>query len=158
MRKEGFIEKVKLIGQIHLVLRNKRGRIKEDRLIGNTITSVGKAELAGLMIVDVGGTGFDYIAIGIGTPSATALGSESTTNGGARRGGADVTGTRVTTTTADDTGQLVTTFTFTGALALTEAGIFNAASAGTMLASQSFSVLNVADTDTLAITWRIKIA
>ena len=158
MRKEGFIEKVKLIGQIHLVLRNKRGRVKEDRLIGNTIAAVGKAELDGLMIVDVGGTGFDYIALGIGTPAATALGSESTTNGGARRGGVDVTGTRVTTTTADDTGQLVTTFTFTGALALTEAGIFNAANAGTMLASQSFSVLNVADTDTLAITWRIKIA
>jgi len=158
MRKEGFIEKVKLIGKIHLVLRDKKGRVKEDRLIGNTITAVGKAELAGLMVVDVGGTGFDYIAVGTGTPSATALGSESTTNGGARRGGADVTGTRITTTITDDTGQLVTTFTFTGALALTEAGIFNAASAGTMLASQSFSVLNVADTDTLAITWRIKLS
>ena len=158
MRKEGFVEKVKLIGQIHFVLRDKKGRVKEDRLIGNTITNVGKAELAGLMVVDVGGTGFDYIAIGIGTPSATALGSESTTNGGARRGGADVTGTRVTTTTADDTGQLVTTFTFTGALALTEAGIFNAASAGTMLASQSFGVLNVANGDSLQITWKTKIA
>jgi len=159
-RKRGgeIMEKVKLIGKIHLVLRDKRGRIKEDRLIGNTIADVGKAELAGLMITDVGGTAFDYIALGTGTPTATALGAEATTNGGARRGGADVAGTRVTTDAANDTGQLQTTFTFTGALALTEAGIFNAAAAGTMLASQSFSVLNVADTDTLAITWRIKIA
>jgi len=159
-RKRGgeIMEKVKLIGKIHLVLRDKKGRIKEDRLIGNTITAVGKAELAGLMVVDVGGTGFDYIAIGTGTPTATALGAEATTNGGARRGGVDVTGTRVTTTVTNDTGQLVTTFTFTGALALTEAGIFNAATAGTMLASQSFSTLNVANTDTLQITWKIKIA
>ncbi len=152
--------RVKLTGTIKLVLKDKHGHIKGLRQIGNTITSVGKAAMAGLLIVDVGGTAFDYIALGVGSPSATLLGSESSTNGGGKRGGANVVGTRVTTTTTNDTAQLVTTFTFTGALALTEAGVFNAAGVdtGTMLASQSFSVLNVANTDTLAITWKIKIA
>jgi hypothetical protein len=154
----GFIDPVKLTGELRMVLKDKYGNLKEDRTIKNTITSVGKAELAGLLLIDISGTAFDYIAIGTGTPGATALGVECTTNGGARRGGADVVGTRVQTTTANDTAQLVTTFTFTGALAITEEGIFNAATSGTMLASQSFSVLNVADGDTLAITHKVKVA
>ena len=151
-------DSLKLSGKIHLLLRDKDNNIKDERHINNTITSVGKAALSGLMITDVGGTAFDYIAVGVGSPGATTLGSESTTNGGTRRGGANVTGTQATTTTADDTAQLVTTFTFTGALVLTEAGIFNASSAGTLLASQSFSALNVANTDTLQITWKVKVA
>jgi hypothetical protein len=110
------------------------------------------------MAVDVGETGIDYIAVGVGTPSATALGSESTTNGGTRRGGANVTGSNETTTLTGDTAQFLTTFTFTGALVLTEAGLFNGSGANTMLASQSFAALNVADTDTLQITWKIKVA
>lgn len=123
-----------------------------------TITAAGLAEIAALSVADVGGDGWDYIAVGVGTPGATTLGSESSTNGGARRGGADVTGTRTTTTTANDTAQFVTTFTFTGALALTEAGLFNAAEAGDMLASQSFDAVNVVSGDTLQITWQIVFA
>ncbi len=151
-------EKIKLSGEIRLVLKDKAGNLKEDRTIKNTITAVGKAALAGLLLADVGGAAFDYIAIGVGSPSATALGSEATTNGGARRGGADVTGSRVTTSVANDTAQFVTTFTFTGSLAITEEGIFNAASNGTMLASQTFAPLNVVDGDTLTITHKIQIS
>jgi hypothetical protein len=154
----GFKETVKLSGELHLVLKDRNGNLREDRLIKNTITTIGKAELASLMVADVSGTAFDYIAIGIGTPGATTLGSESTTNGGTRRGGADVTGTIVTTTLTDDTAQFATTFTFTGALALTEEGILNAATGGALLATQAFAVLNVADGDTLAITHKIKVA
>lgn len=155
---EGIMESVKLAGEIRLVLKDKNGNLREDRLIKNTITTVGKAQLARLMILDVAGTAFDYIAIGIGTAGATALGSECTTNGGARRGGADVVGTQETTTLTGDTAQFVTTFAFTGSLAITEEGIFNASSGGTMLASQSFDVLNVANGDTLQITHKIKVA
>ncbi len=151
-------ETIKLSGEIRLVLKDKKGNLKEDRVIKNTITAVGKAALAGLLLADVGGTAFDYIAIGTGTPGATALGAEATTNGGARRGGADVVGSRVTTVVANDTAQLVTTFTFTGSLAITEEGIFNAAAAGTMLASQTFAALNVVDGDTLTITHKIQIS
>lgn len=155
---EGHMESVKLVGEIHMVLKDRKGNLREDRLIKNTITTVGKAQLARLMVLDVAGTAFDYIAIGVGTPGATTLGSESSTNGGTRRGGADVTGSITTTTLTDDTAQFLTTFTFTGNLALTEEGIFNAASGGCLLASQQFAVLNVADGDTLQITHKIKVA
>jgi len=152
------IEGIKLSGELHLVLRSKDGKVKGERAIKNTITTVGKQLFAKLVVADVGDTAVDYIAVGVGTPSTTALGSESTTNGGTRRGGANVTGTNETTTLTGDTAQWVTTFTFTGVLVLTEAGLFNGAGAVTMLASQTFAALTTADTDTLQITWKIKVA
>lgn len=124
-------------------------------IITNTITSVGKKACAD----QIGGTTtspMTAIAIGVGTPSATALGSESTTNGGGR-GAATVS--NQTTTTTGDTERWVKTFTFTGSLALTEEGIFdNNTSGGVMLASQTFSAVNVVNTDTLQITHNVKFA
>lgn len=121
----------------------------------NTITTVGKKASAD----QIGGTTttpFTAIAIGVGTPSATALGSECTTNGGSR-GAATVT--NETTTLTGDTERWVKTFTFTGSLALTEEGIFNNnTSGGIMLASQTFSAVNVVNTDTLQVTHNIKYA
>lgn len=121
----------------------------------NTITSVGKQ----ISAQQVGGTTsapVTAIAIGVGTPSSTALGSESTTNGGSR-GAATVS--NQTTTTTGDTERWVKTFTFSGSLALTEEGLFdNNTSGGNMLASQTFSAVNVVNTDTLQVTHNVKYA
>ncbi len=121
----------------------------------NTITNVGKQIAA----QQVGGTTVapvTAIALGVGTPSATALGSESVTNGGSR-GAATVS--NQTTTTTGDTERWVKTFTFTGALVLIEEGLFdNNTSGGNMLASQTFSAVTTANTDTLTITHNIKFA
>lgn len=140
---------------IDLVIPFVTGIFTYELIKRNTITTVGKKASAD----QIGGTTtapFTAIAIGVGTPSATALGSESTTNGGTR-GAATVTNT--TTTLTGDTEQWAKTFTFTGALALTEEGVFNNnTSGGIMLASQTFSVVNVVNTDTLAITHQIKYA
>ncbi len=160
---EGIMEKVQLVGEIHLVLKDKHGDLKEDRLIKNAISAAGLTELCGLMLLDIGGTAFDYIAIGTGTPGATTLGGEAVASGSARRGGANVVGTVVSIGTGSSNGaQWVTTFTFTGSLPITEEGIFNApgtgAAGGDMLASQSFSVLNVANGDTLQISHKIQVS
>jgi len=121
----------------------------------NTITSIGKKISAD----QAGGTTTSpvtAIALGVGTPSASALGSESTTNGGSR-GAATVS--NQTTTTTGDTERWVKTFTFTGALVLTEEGLFdNNTTGGLMLASQTFSAVNVVDSDTLQITHNVKYA
>lgn len=111
----------------------------------NTVTTVGKAAIAAAIPVT-------HIALGVGTPSATALGSESTTNGASR---AAATVTAETTSTTDDTAQYYKEFTFTGSLALTEEGLFTASSGGTMVASQTFSTLNVEDGDQLNVTHKI---
>ena len=124
-------------------------------ITANTITVVGKKHL----MDQVGGTTtapVTAIALGIGTPAATALGSEITTVGG-QRGAATVTNT--TTDDTGDTEQWVKTFTFSGSLAITEEALFNNnTSGGIMLASQGFSAINVVDTDTLQFTHKVKAA
>lgn len=126
-----------------------------DGVKANTITTKGKEITA----KQLGGTTtapVTAIALGIGSPSATALGSEITTAGG-QRGAATVTNT--TTDSTGDTEQWVKTFTFTGSFAITEEGLFdNNSTGGNMLASQSFSAINVVDTDTLQITHKVKVA
>jgi len=140
---------------LDLVIPFITGVFTFDLIKRNTITSVGKKISAD----QVGGTTtapVTAIAIGVGTPSATALGSESTTNGGSR-GAATVS--NQTTSTTGDTERWVKTFTFTGALVLIEEGLFdNNTSGGNMLASQTFSSITTADTDTLQITHNIKYA
>ena len=121
----------------------------------NTITNVGHAAANGRMSNQGGYSPFVNIALGTGTQgsptTATALAAEITTLGGGR--GA-ATATQTTTSVTNDTTQLVKTFTFSGNLAITEEGIFDSASAssGSMLAYQSFSVINVANGNTLTIT------
>jgi len=41
---------------------------------------------------------------------------------------------------------------------VTESAVLNASSAGTMLCRQTFSAINVADGDTLQITWKVTVA
>lgn len=149
-------EGVRLQGQIDLVLRNALGLVKEERSIRNLIVSAGKAGVASRINGSGAEAAFTWIAIGTGAtaPAAgnTALQTEITNNGGARANG---TASRVTTTVTDDTAQVVVTFNFTGAFAVTEAGLLNASSAGTLLARQTFAAVNVANGDSLQVTWRI---
>ena len=46
----------------------------------------------------------------------------------------------------------------TGAFAIKEAGIFNAASAGTMLARTTFAIINKGTDDTVSISWTITVS
>ena len=153
-------EDVGMTGFMTLDVYDKDGKLKAHRESEqhNMITDAGKAIMSGLLLSDVGGIAFHYIAIGIGTAAAahtdTALGSEITTFGGARKAG---TGSQTQTTYANDTSVITTTFTFTtgASFVITEAGVFNASSGVTMLCRQVFAAVNVGDTDTLALTWKI---
>ena len=148
--------------RVILTVRDREGNVKQEYDSGwseNGITNAGMAEVAGLILTDVGGTAFDYIAIGTGTtpfdPTQTALVTEIKRKAG--------TGSRVTTTVTNDTAQLVTTFssadTLSGTSAVTESGVFNAATAGTMLCRQVFSALNINwdAGDTLQVTWKVQV-
>lgn len=127
----------------------------DKAIIANTVTTVGKQ----ISAQQVGGTTtapVTAIAIGTGTPSSTALGTESTTNGAAR-GAATVT--NQTTTLTGDTERWVKTFTLSGSFAFTEEGLFdNNTSGGNMLASQSYSAVNVVSGDQYQVTHNVKYA
>jgi hypothetical protein len=134
------------------------GGYVDKLVISNLVTNAGMATVAGLINGSGTPAAFTYIALGSGTTAAaatdTALETEITTNGGAR---AEAAVSLVTTDVANDTAQLVKTFTFTGALSITESGVLNAASDGSLLARQVFSEINVASGDTLQITWKFDV-
>lgn len=131
----------------------------------NLVPTAGKAAVASR----INGAGaeavFDKIGWGTGTtaPAAgdTALQTEVTTSGGAASGVHVVsaaTASRVTTTVTNDTAQLVGTVTAAGTIAITESGVFNASTNGTMLARQTFTAINVVSGDSIQFTWKIAAA
>ena len=121
----------------------------------NLIPTAGKAGMASRCNGSGAEAAFTYLAVGTGTTAAaagdTTLETEITDSGLAR---ASATASRVTTTVTNDTAQLDKTWSVTGTKAVTEAGALNAASTGTLLGRQVFSAVNVANGDTLQVTYK----
>lgn len=156
-------EVVVIRDSVKAVLRDKHGN---EKMIVNTgwrshkcLTNVGFAAVAGLILVDVGGTAFDYIAIGTGTTGAVAA-DEALEAEVKRKAG---TGTRVETDVANDTAQLVATFaaadTLSGIDNITEVGMLNAAADGDLLMRQTFTAIpcNWDTGDTLEMTVKVQV-
>jgi len=151
-------ENLKLKGLISLTLSDKDGNVKDKREIKNTITNAGLAQIA-LLAGDASAVPFTYLALGTGTTAASAtdttLETETSASGLAR---AAATVSRVTTTVANDTLQLLKAFTAGASVAITECGMFNDASVGTMLGRQVFAAVNVVSGDILTITYKVSFA
>ena len=125
----------------------------------NTITNTGLAGIASRINGDGSEATFTYLAVGTGTTASSAtdttLETEITDSGLIR---ASATCSRVTTTVTNDTAQLVYTWTVTGTKAVTEAGALNISSAGVLLGRQVFSAVNVANEDSLQLTYKFQIS
>jgi len=122
-------------------------------LITNAGFAAGAARVGGISM-----DAFDYVAVGTGTTAAdvtdTALESEITDSGLARA--QDAAPSRSTTSVTNDTLEINYTWTVSGSKAITEAGLLNAAAAGTLFARRVFSAYNVVSGDTFAITWKVQ--
>jgi hypothetical protein len=133
------------------------GNFAGAKNVSNLITDAGRAIISGLINGSGSPAAFTYIAVGTGTTAAavgdTALQTELATSGLSRAAG---TVSRVTTTKTNDTAQVTITFSVTGTQAVTEAGLFNASSGVTILCHQVFSAVNVVNSDSLQITWKIQ--
>ena len=147
-------ESARICGQVNMVLRDQYGYIKEERHGPNTVTDDGIEEL--VLLATGSGDAFTHIALGTSTVAAdvtdTSLGAEISTNGGGRDAS---TVSAETDDTTGDTIQLISGWSFSGALSITESGVFNDASAGDMLCRQVFTALPVDDGDSLTITWKV---
>jgi len=136
------------------------GNFTDKMVIANLVTTVGVSGIAARINGSGSPDAYVYIALGLGTTAAadadTELESEITTSGGAR---ASSSVTLQTTDTSGDTAQLQNTFNFTdgGTFAICESGVLNASSAGTLLAHQVFSAINVASGDSLQVTWKFDV-
>lgn len=88
-----------------------------------------------------------HMAVGTGTPSSTALGTENDRNALSTKTRSNAVVTMVGDWAAGD-----------ATAALTEAGVFDASSSGNMWLSSSYSVINKGANDTLQITWTFTIS
>lgn len=140
---------IKITGDVTIKLFNQDGSLKDTREIKNLVVTTGKEYIAGRMTGTA--TAMSHMAAGAGTTAAaagdTALQSELG---------------RVALTSGSTTGA-VTTYvasfpagTATGAV--TEAGVLNASSGGTLLCRTVFAVVNKGADDAMSITWAITVS
>ena len=136
----------------NLIIIKTTGDGVEDRIEHkNLVVSVGKTNIAARMAGNTAAV-MSHMAIGTGNTAAvvgdTTLATELTRVALTVTGGTPSSNT-VTYSASYPAG--------TGTGALTEAGVFNAGSAGTMLCRTVFPVINKQASDTIAITWVISI-
>jgi len=144
-------ENLKLSGQLGIVLRDKDGNIKEERTERNLVVTTGLNYIASRM-KDATADVMTHMALGSGTTAAAAGQTDLVTLLGAREAldSTTVTANAVAYVSAFEAGDA------TGAV--TEAGIFNASTSGTMLCRTVFSVVNKAADDTMTVTWTITLS
>ena len=142
-------DSIKVTGELKLTLTRPDGNVKHEVIIPNLVVTTGKNYIASRM-KDASATAMSHMAVGTGSTAAaagnTALGTE--------------TGRVALTSTTVSTNNVAYVATFpagTGTGALTEAGILNASSSGTLLCRTVFSVINKASADTLGITWTVTV-
>ena len=152
-----FSQGVKFDGIYTIEVRDKDGNLKDREVVENLIVNTGLAEIAGLIGNTGTPTAFTYLAVGSASTAAAATDTTletELTDGGLERASAAVT--RQTTNAANDTLQLVKTFTVTGTKTVREVGVFNDASVGTMLSrSVLTSDKNLEAGDTFTLTYQL---
>tara|TARA_R110002012_G_scaffold92150_2_gene223929 strand:+ start:1971 stop:2420 length:450 start_codon:yes stop_codon:yes gene_type:complete len=144
-------ENLKLSGQLAIVLRDKHGNIKDERVEKNLVVTTGLNYIASRM-KDAAATAMTHMALGSGTTTAAASQTDLVTLLGAR----EVLDS--TTVTANAVAYVASFEAGDATGAVTEAGIFNASSSGTMLCRTVFSVVNKAADDTMTVTWTITLS
>ena len=136
---------LKLTGKLTIALNDE---IVQE--VPNLVVTAGKGYVASRM-KDTSATAMSHMAIGTGSTAAaaadTALGTEA-----ARQG------LTSTTVTANAVAYVASFAAGTGTGAITEAGILNAGSGGSLLCRTVFSVVNKGASDSMTITWTVTIS
>jgi hypothetical protein len=142
-------DNLKVTGAVQIQLFNKDGSVKDSREIKNLVVTTGKEFIAARMV----GTPAEmsHMAIGAGAVAAAAGDAALSAELGRVALASDTAAGAVVTYTAN-----FPAGTATGAN--TEAGIFNASSAGVMLCRTVFAVVNKGADDAMSITWTITIS
>ena len=140
-------------GTLRLLLTDEYGVVKEDRTIENIVTTVGKGNIASRM-VGVATAVIGWMGVGTNNVAAaitdTALGAEILVTAAHKPVTSWLASNAICTAIA--------TFAAGEATgALTEAGLFNASTAGSMMCRTVFSVINKAAGDSLTITWTVTV-
>ena len=144
------IDETKATGKLTVEIKDKDGKVKDSREVKNLVVSDGLDFIASRM-KDATATAMSHMAIGTGA-TAAASGDSSLGTEAARQA--------LTSTTVNNNAvSYVASFAAgSGTGAITEAGVLNAASGGTLLCRTVFSVVNKGASDSMTITWTITIS
>ena len=138
-------EQIGIKGKLKIQLI-RDGKVIQEEKVNNVIVTTGKSLVATL--VSGSGTSFSHMAIGTGSTSEVVGDSSLETEAG-----------RVTLTSKATTNNVISYIgdfpAGTGTGTITEAGILNASSSGTMLNRATFSSVNKTASDALKITWDV---
>ena len=142
---------LKAKGRVSIVLKDKDGNIKETREVDNLIVTTGLNYIASRM-KDATATAMTHMGLGSGTTAAAAGDTDLESILGSREA-------LDSTTVTNNTITFIASFEAGDATgAVTEMGLFNALSGGTMLARVVFSVVNKQADDTMTVTHSISIS
>jgi len=144
-------ENISMKGELTIDRFDVNGQLIEKRKIPNLIVSAGKNLMISRLLGTTDGV-MTHMGVGIGTTSPIIANTAIET----------ALGARIALTSATQTTNTVTYVgTFSAGVstgAITEAGIFNALTSGTMLCRTTFPVVNKAAGDSIVITWVITLS
>ena len=144
------IDETKATGKLTVEIKDKDGKVKDSREVKTLVVQAGLDFIASRMKE----TTADVMShMGIGTGSSAAASSDTTL-------GTEAARQALTSTTVNNNAvSYVASFAAgSGTGAITEAGVLNAASGGTLLCRTVFSVVNKGASDSMTITWTITIS
>lgn len=144
-------ETIKLSGQLAIVLKDKDGKVKDTRNVKNLVVNTGIAYIVSRMTGTTKAV-MSHMGVGSGTTVAGASQTDLVTLVGSREAldSSTISNTNVVYECQFEAGD--------GTGALTEAGIFNAATSGDMLCRTVFATVNKAASDTMVITWTVTLS
>ncbi len=149
-----LIEVPQATGRLSVVVRGSDGVVKETREIDNLVVRAGLAFITSRMTGTAKAV-MSHMAVGSGATAAAAADTDLGSILGSRKA---LTSTTVSGTYNEKVVYVATFAAGEGTGAVTEAGVFNAASAGDMLCRTVFAVINKAAADTMQITWTITLS
>ena len=146
-----FSGSVSLQGQLHILVKDEENNIKQDLTVPNLVVDAGLTFIASRMAGTSSGV-MSYMAVGSGSTAASSGQTDLVS----------IIGSRVSLTSGTASTNTMTYIATFGAGvstgAITEAGVFNASSSGTMLCRSVFSTINKAAGDSMTITWTITLS
>tara|TARA_Y100000766_G_C18729564_1_gene518125 strand:+ start:25 stop:477 length:453 start_codon:yes stop_codon:yes gene_type:complete len=145
-----FKDGASLQGQLEIVLKDKSGKVKERRKEKNLIVNTGLNAILD-RLVGTSEAVMSHMGLGSSSTAAAAGQTDLISLLGSREAidSSTVTGSSVAYVCTFEAGDATGT--------ITEAGIFNASTSGTMLCRSVFSSITKGANDSLNVTWTITV-
>ena len=144
---------IKATGAVHIQQFNAAGELVMEHKVPNLVVTTGKNYIAGKMIATTTNNPVAMTHMGIGTGTATAVVGDTALG--------TQTARVLLSGAVQGTNDITYTATFpagTGTGAITESGVFNASTSGTMLCRTTFPTVTKQAGDTIAITWKVTVS